>query len=103
THLLLAGLVRRHDFPDGKRKTDSLEPLSSVGNATQRSVSDDEEISNDGEGTKRVCSAGDFRCCQGALTFVHVVVHFLLWTFPNERHAIRAIALPRPHCPAQLC
>ncbi|HTL29693.1 MAG TPA: hypothetical protein VL282_10745, partial [Tepidisphaeraceae bacterium] len=29
THLLLAGVVRRYDLPDGKRKTHSLEPLSS--------------------------------------------------------------------------
>jgi hypothetical protein len=64
THLLLAGVVRRYDLPDGKRKTHSLEPLSSVGNAMQPSVSDDEHISNDCEGTKRVCGAGDFRCCQ---------------------------------------
>ena len=38
THLLLAGVVRRYDLPDGKRKTHSLERLrtldrfSSVGN-----------------------------------------------------------------------
>ena len=103
THLLLAGVVRRYDLPDGKRKTHSLEPLSSVGNAMQPSVSDDEHISNDCEGTKRVCSVGDFRCCQGALTFVHVVVHFLIWTFPNERHAISAIALPRLYVAAHMC
>src|SRR5262249_20729771 len=87
----------------GKRKTHSLKPLSSVGNAMQPSVSDDEHISNDREGTKRVCSAGDLRCCQGALTFVHVVVHFLIWTFPNERHAISAIALPRVYVAAHMC
>ena len=103
THLLLAGVVRRYDLPDGKRKTHSLKPLSSVGNAMQPSVSNDEHISNNCEGTKRVCSAGDFRCCQGALTFVHVVVHFLIWTFPNERHAISAIALPRLYVPAHMC
>lgn len=103
THLLLAGVVRRYDLPDGKRKTHSLKPLSSVGNAMQPSVSNDEHISNNCEGTKRVCSAGDFRCCQGALTFVHVVIHFLIWTFPNERHAISAIALPRLYVPAHMC
>ena len=46
THLLLAGVVRRYDLPDGKRKTHSLKPLSSVGNAMQPSVSNDEHISN---------------------------------------------------------
>src|SRR5262245_19487909 len=69
----------------------------------QPSISADEHISNDCEGTKRVCSAGDFRCCQGALTFVHVVTHFLIWTFPNERHAISAIALPRLYVAAHMC
>src|SRR5215831_6955828 len=103
THLLLARVVRRDDLADGKRKTHSLKPLSSVGNAMQSSVSDDEHISNDCEGTKRVCNAGDFRCRQGALTFVHVVVHFLIWTFPNERHAISAIALPRLYIAAHMC
>ena len=29
THLLLAGVVRRYDLPDGKRNAHSLEPLSS--------------------------------------------------------------------------
>src|SRR5262245_51842860 len=68
----------------------------------QPSISADEHISNACEGTKRVCSARDFRCCQGALTFVHVVVHFLIWTFPNERHAISAIALPRLYVAAHM-
>lgn len=102
THLLLAGVVRRYDFPDGMRKTHLLEPLLSVGNAMLPSISDDEQISNGREGTKGVCGARDFRRSQGALTFVNVVVHFLVRIFPNERHAIGAIALPRLYVAAHM-